>query len=63
MISSNKSYSLNFKYIIGQTNDNGTTNVKIGVPLKSVSKFGELLKCIYFIVKLIFFRIGMKIVL
>ena len=43
----NATDSFNFKTkITGQTNDNGIINVEIMVPLKYLSNFGELLKCL-----------------
>ena len=34
------------KKITGQTGDNGTKDIEIMVPLKYLSVFGELLKCL-----------------
>ena len=48
-----KSFNLKAK-ITGQTGNNGTKNVGIMVPLKYLRIFGELLKCLYLVVKLIF---------
>ena len=43
----NATDSFNFKTkITGQTNNNGIINVEIMVPLKYLSNFGELLKCL-----------------
>ena len=43
----NATDSFNFKTkITGQTNDDGIINIEIMVPLKYLSNFGELLKCL-----------------
>ena len=43
----NATDSFNFKTkITGQTNNDGIINVEIMVPLKYLSNFGELLKCL-----------------
>ena len=60
----NDTDSLNFKAkITDQTGNNGRMNVEIMVPLKYFSNFGEPLKCLYLIVNLIFFWLGLQIAL
>ena len=48
--------SASFKFkqkITGSTGTDGTKAVQIMVPLKYLSNFGEVLKCLYLIIKLI----------
>ena len=43
----NNTDSFNFKNkLTGETNDDGIINVEIMIPLKYLSNFGELLKCL-----------------
>ena len=51
----NGTHSFNLKEkLTGQTGDNGTKKVETLVPLTYFSNFGQLFKCLYLYVKLLF---------